>query len=152
MGLTTLGLPSVEAWLSRTNTQSIANNAFTDVQWENELFDNHDMFDSAVSNTVLNIPIDGLYLIEYGINWTANSTGLRIARVRINGAATILFDTRTTVPTPTQMQFTVTGARYLVAGDTIALQVLQNSTVALNLSPAGDLTYIKILMFSLNQP
>jgi hypothetical protein len=123
--------------LERNTTQSIPNNAYTDVVWNGERTDTDGVH--AASSTDVVITQDGLYTISPSATFVNNATGVRAIQLLQNGTvlrnvgvpATSGFGT--TVQTPTLYV-------QCVVVDVLKVQVYQNSGGALNLAAAtvGD--------------
>lgn len=152
MGLGIFGAPVIELNINRSTNQSIPNNAATNVQWENEVVDSGELFNSAVSNTTITIPTTGLYAVTIGLSWAANVTGSRHAFLLLNGVDNVLLDRRMTVTGGLSTSLTLSGIRYFTADDTLVVQVLQNSGAALNLLGVSGNTELFLVCLSLNQP
>jgi hypothetical protein len=74
--------------LTKTIDQSIANNTFTLISWDSEVFDTDGFHDNSTNNSRITIPSGkaGKYLITSQINWVANSSGSREISIYKNNA------------------------------------------------------------------
>jgi hypothetical protein len=127
------------ALVGRVSTaQSIPNNAFTDINQDNEFADNAGMYSGLSSVT---IAYDGYYFVASGVTWASNGTGVRVNGVQLNGSTVneIADERPALVGNP---RFTAAGGLVLVTGDVIRANVWQNSGGALNCN--NRLTVIRL--------
>lgn len=122
---------------ARTTAQSIANGTWTTVTWPTENIDTGNMH-STVSNTdAVTINQAGVYSVSVKGGFAANSTGVRGARLLLNGTldanavqgATVLSLPNNIGPAATPLP---TVYLQLAVNDVLRVQVYQNSGGALN--------------------
>ena len=77
--------PAARANLT-TAEQSIPNTTPTAIEFDDEDFDSHGLFDLANGSRLV-APIAGIYEITGGIDWAINATGERTTAISINGTA-----------------------------------------------------------------
>lgn len=93
----------------------------------------------TVSGSTFTINATGYYDVGFQIMWAANATGQRSATMRINGAPTnFAYDIRNAVTGGFVTSNMGSMRRYLTAGDTIAVEVWQNSGGSLNIQNNGN--------------
>ena len=68
----------------RAANEAIANTTWELLNWTDESYDNNTMHDNATNNGRLSCKSDGLYLVEFKINWDSNTTGVRKVMMRLN--------------------------------------------------------------------
>lgn len=73
------------AVVRRVAAATFTNGSHQLVPWDVEYFDNRSMVDLAANNTRILVTESGLYDIHGYILWSSNSTGVRMATIRING-------------------------------------------------------------------
>lgn len=133
----------VAAYLTRTAVQSITNNAFTALSWDVEVRDPFGIHSSG-SPTVVTIPTPGWYAIVGQVVFDANSTGIRAITVVRDGATVVGEATAVAMTAPTTTVLNVSALQYLDQGQTIELQVYQNSGGALNVALSSLTPLLKI--------
>jgi hypothetical protein len=120
---------------SNTSATSASNNTYTQIPFDDELFDTDNMHSNTTNNSRFTIPTgkSGYWLITTSIQFAANTAGSRIIRLYTNGVATseysVSFNTQvgdTGIQWSRIVNFT--------AGDYCELYGLQNSGGALNIS------------------
>jgi len=75
--------------LTKTASQSTANNTLTTMTWDSETFDTDGFHDNVTNNSRITIPTGkgGKYLFTAIINWNNSASGYREARFTRNGTA-----------------------------------------------------------------
>jgi hypothetical protein len=128
------GLPNVafrHAHLTRSTTQSIANNATDYISWTVETQDTHGFI--AVPGTTVTIPAGsgGVYSLSAFARFSHHATGFCVLFLEINGVQGPEWrnNTHSTGTQPTSMAISLAAHR-LAAGDTVKVGVFQNSGVA----------------------
>lgn len=117
---------------------SCANNAFTTVTFDTELYDSATIHSTSLNTSRLTAPADGLYTIGTYIV-IPSGTGTRAVNISHSVAGTIAADERAAVSGgPTIITFTT--EYHLTAGQYAEVAVFQNSGGALNVA-AGFWTH-----------
>lgn len=111
-------------------TTSIPNATWTSVVWDFEDVDTDGSMTGATWNHY-NVLTAGYYLVTGHLNWSANSTGSRAARLTLNGSI-IPGAYESTLATTVATGLTVTALVACSVGDDIALQGWQTSGGALS--------------------
>jgi hypothetical protein len=120
------------AFIRRTVNQLIPNNAFTNLTFVTEVFDNDNMANLGVDNTALTVNTGGLYLLVSRNNWPTNAVGSRAMAYTVNGAVyTALRDETTNAAGTNQCMAMLV---FCNVGDVLRVQGFQNSGGALNSS------------------
>jgi hypothetical protein len=124
------------AWGYRNAALSLNNNAWTEITLDAEKMDNDGMFNVSTGAFVIVTP--GLYYVDAGMRYgTADTTGYRGSRIRVNGADVDV----TYAASTTGGGMTVRAATYVqcAAGDSITVGGIANmtSTPSLALSVAN---------------
>jgi hypothetical protein len=119
---------------TRSGTQSTLNATFTAVQFNGtDRYDTDSMHDPASNNTRITFNTAGVYVVQGEMYWDANATGVRLARIRLNGATTL---NTAIVPNTggSDGVATLVGCTYdFVVSDYIELLGYQSSGGALNM-------------------
>lgn len=126
---------------------SIPNTADTTVVWNSTTKDSTGTMHPAGTPERLVAPVAGTYRASYELGWTANPTGIRRARLYVNGAG--LIESQATL-------FTVTGANdahigrsvelVLAPNDYITVTAYHSAGAALNVTP---LSWMSLHLISL---
>ena len=128
-------LPKVRAYNSVAI--SIPTASETIVPFDSERYDSDAIHDTAVSTGRLTCKTAGLYRITGRLRFAANTTGIRYAYLRLNGATIIDFDAR--VPLSGLQTYLLVSTEYqLAVNDYVELIAYQNSGAALNLEAAPN--------------
>lgn len=105
-----------------TNTKAVANNV-------------------TVGTNALIVAVDGWYQIDATISWASNNVGARVTEITLNGAAmTYPLGSRKTANGNTR--HALSGKRYLVSGDVLRCNVLQDSGGALTATGTLSATFV----------
>jgi hypothetical protein len=129
-------LPAVRA--RRSSAQAIANNTITVVEFNAEDYDTAAQHDNATNPGRLTCVTAGLYSITANISWAANATGVRMARIRFNGAATMIAaHEHEGAAAANFTQLNLTGDYRLAAGQYVEVQALQVSGGNLDINADG---------------
>jgi hypothetical protein len=115
----------------RSSAQSINNTTFTDVSFNTEVVDNANMF--TPTSTTITIRYDGYYLITVGSNWASSATGIRVHLPLLNGVVIDGIEWENPSSAAADTRFTTGNMISAVAGDTVGVQVWQNTGGAFNL-------------------
>lgn len=128
---------------ARSTVQSIPNNTPTDILFNSV---NRDTVNSYNPSTgIYTILKSGLYNISTQVGWSANSTNGREVRAFIDGGAVII--NLGYVFAPTASSIAVLGNStpyYLNAGQTVKINVFQNSGSALNVGGDASITWFGV--------
>src|SRR5215204_2490654 len=98
------------------------------------------LHDNATNNSRMTAPIAGVYVISTSVDWTANATGERRLRLRVNGNNTQLIASDIEDSSPVRFQTVATVYR-LAAGDYVEAVVKQTSGGALNAGASANLGF-----------
>lgn len=112
-----------------SNVTTIATNTWTDVKWDFEDVDTDSSYTFSGSPALTNhyeVNTAGYYLVTGHLNWNANTTGSRAARLTKNGSI-IPGAYESTLATSVATGLTVTAIVACSVGDDIALQGWQTS-------------------------
>lgn len=126
-----LGQPAVRATMA-VNQSLTSGTEVALVFGGTDRFDDENMHDTATNNTRLTCRTTGRYEIIGNVEFDANATGSRQARIRINGGTSIAGDARPAAGATHTTKVTVATLYDLAAGDFIELLALQDSGGALN--------------------
>lgn len=114
------------------STQAITTATITSVQWQTELWDTDDYWDSG-TNTDIVIPETGKYHVTATIDFEANATGYREIRFYVNGTLKRIAQLGGWSGADTA--FTHSKTLDLVKGDILTIRVHQTSGGNLNIWP-----------------
>lgn len=110
--------------------QSIPNNTWTTVEWQSGGAD----FGNAIGINLLtfevSIPINGLYELGFNGKWAANGTGVRAARILVDGA---LVSEVNKNGSTTEVNISTAKKRQCLSSNKVKFQVFQTSGSALDL-------------------
>lgn len=115
-------------------TQAISTGAYASLTFDTERFDTH-AFHSTVSNTSrLTVPsnLGGYYVIGGCAGFATNATGLRLARILLNGATRIAESSSVDGNSGADVRVEITTLYALSATDYVEFQLFQNSGGNLN--------------------
>lgn len=124
IGMSILQVPCVRAFNSVN--QTITNATFTALALDSERFDNDAIHDPVTNNSRLTCKTAGKYQITGQIAFANNSTGLRIASIRLNGV-TYISEADLSASVGTESEFIVTTLYDLAVNDYVELIVYQSS-------------------------
>lgn len=134
-GLMSIGPPHLAtvpaARVERGTAFAVANSTSTPMQWDSEIRDNYNIFDSG-SNTRLTAPIPGVYLAELGIQWISNATGYRYAIISLNGVV-VSGETKNAANGP-DTYHAIAATQTMTTGQYIEATVIQTSGGSLNVA------------------
>lgn len=118
---------------SLRSNQTIPNNTWTDVQWSLGAADFANAIGINLITNEISISANGLYELSFNGKWVANATGVRSARILVNGAlvAETTKDGSTTVPS-----IALSKKKSCILADKVKFQVFQTSGG--NLDLIGD--------------
>ena len=125
-------LPLFACKAYRSSDLSIANASYTVVDLNAEEFDTDTMHDLVTNPSRLTVKTAGKYLIVANVWFAANATGIRIARIDVNGLGYSIASTNA-VGSSYYTQFIVMHLHQCAVNDYIQLNVYQNSGGSLNL-------------------
>jgi len=120
----------------RTTTQSIPNAVATAVSWTQETFDTDNFI--AVTSTTITFPFTGLYLASFNHLWDIHDAGGRRAVFRRILPSALDMANNQSSPGGTDLNGVgMVALLPMTAGDTMQIQVFQDSTVALGLNTSN---------------
>jgi hypothetical protein len=134
------------ATMSRTGAgQSIANTAYTFIQFDTEDVDTDGMINLGSSNTTLTIQTNGTYDLLAGCTFATHSTGGRLIRIMVNGAA-IRYNGIPAIPGLVSGVQCAAMTIDLNAGDSVGVTVYQSSGGSLltTASGTGDREFLSV--------
>ncbi len=117
------------ASVTRTGNVNVNNNSVVKIQFDADLFDTGGLHNTAVNNTRLTAPIDGIYQISANVTWSSNNNGIRQMAILRNNVTRIV-DTRNAAGLMSQ---SLSGLLMLHKDDFIELSVFQSSGTSLQL-------------------
>lgn len=130
----------------KTAAQSIANNTGTIISWDAEYLDTDSMWSSGAT---ISCTTAGIYLTTVAVQWQTNTAGIRRANLQKNITGTTYDTAKRVWEWNSGPMGTVGwgGLSYsalvsMAANDTLAVGVVQNSGVALNIN--GDATSLEV--------
>lgn len=112
--------------------QSIPNNAYTNMVFANEEFDNDNMVNLGVDNTLITATTAGIYLLSAQLIFPNNTVGNRA--IRFIGAGTNAGGIQTETVNAEETMLSASMLFNALAGNTLRVQAYQNSGGALNVS------------------
>lgn len=124
---------------SRGTVLSIPNAAFTAVVFT---VSDEDGRSWRTSGSVYTVDAAGLYALTFDASWATNNTGVRINRFVINGAS--YAGSQRSGAQQTSEVSNTTQVK-LAAGDTVGVEVYQNSTAALDLTAGARLVIARVI-------
>lgn len=130
-------LPSlVGAKVYRTSDQTITNNTFEAIAFDNETFDSDGFHDNATNNTRITIPAGkgGKYRVRAAATWNGNATGKREITIRKNGSGVAY---RAATPNASYVTSELIEELVLVATDYLEVFVRQDSGGSLTVTSGG---------------
>lgn len=101
--------------------------------FNSERFDTDSMHDPVTNNSRITFTTAGLYQITGCLEWTANTTGLRYAVIRLNGVTNLCVVTNNASSSLTT-DIVVSTLWKAAAGDYVELRAWQNSGATLNIA------------------
>lgn len=132
--------------VTRTATQSIANNTAVNIIYDTEIIDTDNMFTSPSANVTIQRP--GIYSIQHTASFAANATDLRATHISVNGVEVAAAGGYASTTSVTNQGCSVVLA--LNAGDVITTNVFQFSGGALNIIAETRLSIRLISTAALN--
>ena len=117
--------------LVRSSGQSIASGSFAAITWSTDAVDNAGMWTSGPTATVV---VPGNYLFTADVTWPASVTGIRWLRLVLDGLASAE-DVR--APVNTDQTITLAWTQMCSLGDTISLEVKQDTGSPVSISRAS---------------
>lgn len=124
--------------VTRSTPQSIPNGTLTAVQWDAEEWDTDNIHSTTENITRLTCRTAGRYLVWYQVVFGDNTTGGRLAHVRMNGSEQQYIAQYALEKDPYgRWRMLATTVINLTAGDYIELVVYQASGAALNIGVPG---------------
>lgn len=120
------------AGVSRTANLTVPHSTATVVPFNSEAFDTRGMHSNTVLNSRIVAPVDGVYLINAGVQWSfsADAVGGRVLSVEKNGSTLLAYDARSLdthdASVSVQSQ-TASTAAVLQAGDYIEMSLFQTT-------------------------
>jgi len=113
--------------ITGSGTQTIPNGTYTEISWGTEMSDTSRLHNPASNPEKIYIKKSGWYTINAQISFDTNATGVRIIRLRKNGAV-LDRSTMTAAPvTGASSSIATTVPVILAAGDYISVEAYQNS-------------------------
>lgn len=131
-------VPNAKA--TRMASQSIPNNATTEIVWDTEDWDTDTIVDVAGANPErLVARTAGKYHVSAGVSWGSNTTGIRQILIRVNGSSHAY--NAGDAPNGIQWRRTLSVDVNLSVNDYVTVGLYQNSGGALS-TEANRLTFI----------
>jgi hypothetical protein len=137
MGASGNGVPRFRGY--QATAQSIANNTWTSVTIDTEEYDSDNGHSTSTNTSRYTVQVAGTYLITGSTGLVANATANRGVRLTVSGAAIHGSFVKSATADASGSSGLVTVATAVCSvGDYIECQIVQNSGVALNTNPSGD--------------
>lgn len=127
----------LRAQIARTVSIAVPNNAFTNMTFLTEQFDNDNMANLGVDNTALTINTAGFYFIQARAIWNTNATGERSIRLTSTTRTPPLSEFREAAVTGNSTNPNIGRVAWCTVGTVLRVQLFQNSGAALNASFAS---------------
>lgn len=128
------------------STQSLNDATWTKISWTEDIYDAHGLHNPGDNSDTVYIKTAGWYRIESRVSFSVNTSGIRGARIKINGS--VIDYSTAIVQALTSGSFSqpyTTLVRLLASGDTIDVEGYQNSGGALTVDrPYSVLTVERI--------
>lgn len=127
------------AQVTHSTLQAVATGTFTGLSWDTESDDSTGIHSTASNSSRLVLNSSGVWLIGANVDWSDNSSGIRILRVIINDTLLLQADVRGAVSGNMGQSIT---ARYLTTStsDYATIQVFQGSGSTGSISTGGGNT------------
>lgn len=126
----------------RTSDLSIVTGTPTALTWQAADYDPAAMWNGS---TLITVPITGVYLICHNVIWATSAIGVRTARVLVNGSST---GVHVNVVGNLLASFNAvnggTTIKFLTQGNTVALEVEQDSGLGLAVAASSQRTFLAI--------
>lgn len=116
---------------------AVPNNTFTALTFNSERFDTDGMHSTSVNTGRITVTTPGVYTVAAHVNFASNSTGLRTARIRLNGA-TVLAVHDSPANSTGSASLTVATIYELALNDYLTVEVFQNSGASLDVVAGGN--------------
>jgi hypothetical protein len=129
-------IPAARANTLTATTQSIGNGSLTTVNFDNESFDTAGLHDLVTTNSVLTAPVAGIYQLTGNVRWASNATGSRFVGLE-TPAGRIASVWVPAAPGGADTDLSISDVFALAAGDTVHMEVYQDSGGALTLIKNG---------------
>lgn len=107
------------------------------ITFNSERYDTDSMHSTSVNTDRVTFTTAGLYLVEGGVQWDANATGVRYLAIRLNGSTIIRLRQDNAVNDLGQLVSTV---YKFAAADYVQLMAFQNSGATRTIIAAGNYT------------
>jgi hypothetical protein len=122
--------------LYKSSNQNATNGVSTSVTFDSELFDTNGFHDNSTNNTRITIPTGyaGKYLITSALQWGANSSGIRVNDIKLNGSTFLGYSY---MDAGGYQSCQVSMIQDLVVGDYIEMIGYQNSGSTLTIGGGG---------------
>ncbi len=137
----------------RTANENCVDSTWELNNWTAEVFDNNTMHDNATNNSRLKCNSDGVYLVEFKINFVAETAGQRKVMLRRNsgGSDTGGTDQGTwTEDGIVTSATTVAGARLIALNNTDYIETFswQSSGSPLDISSGAEVTFVQMMQLA----
>lgn len=125
-----------------TTGQSIPNSTFTTVIYDTEFEDDFGIYDNTTG--VFTAKQDGIFLFNFAIAYSANSSGARGSAVLVNGVDRKVCNSVPATAAPSVHTSSGTRLLRLAKNDTVEMEAIQTSGGNLNLSTSANNNYFSI--------
>ena len=124
-----------------SSAQSVAHSTHVAVELDGETFDYGGWHDTATNPSQVEVAEAGRYRVYGQVGYAANTTGDRMAQIRVNGsqATVTLFP-----PASLATRMSVSDLLDLAAGDVVELYAWQNSGSTLDLNNTTEVTVLVV--------
>lgn len=131
------GVPRFRGYAA--TTQSIANNTWTSLNIDTEVYDSDNGHSTVTNNSRYTVQVAGTYLVTGSVGYAANATANRAIRFAVNGTAIAGSFVKCAPADTSGSTGLVTVAQVVcIVGDYIEVMANQNSGAALLTAAAGD--------------
>ena len=123
--------------VTKSATQSITTSTETSLTFDQESFDTDSLHDNATNNSRLTASVTGKWIVNGTVQFAANNTGYRQAKILKNGTTVYAHERSLTNTAGDDSMVSLTDIVDLAAGDYVELTVFQNSGGGLNVQTAA---------------
>lgn len=118
--------------------QTIANNSLVALTFDSERYDNGGMHSTSSNTSRITAATAGVYAMAVAISWAANSVGIRVVTIRLNGTTRIVSNNIPTSVTGGGVDENCGTVYRLAASDYVEAMVYQDSGGNLDVALVGN--------------
>jgi len=135
------GIPASHGCRVRNSgNELLTTGVVAELTFDSERYDTDAYHSTAVNTTRLTVPagLDGIYSLAGAVEFAANATGVRLLRIRLNGATIIANIVQNAAGGGNTTPITIATLYQLAVGDFVELQAFQTSGGNLNVLATGN--------------